>query len=313
MLRTKIIISGIVANIVLTACGGGGSSSYDSSVDSGIQYGNDNTVTNDMQVTPSSLSTQKYEGYVSSPSTVIGLQYSCGGKIGFTDNLGKFTCDSLPVVFSAAGIELGQVGTIPWDGLVYVQDILGIDRDATCDSDTIMTVRYLMSLDTDAKHTNGIVIPENLMIIKNKKLNQISISDLTSFLNGYSIALVSEEVATHALNEDQCNVDVVDEVYLPDENGNSLVAEAGDDKVIVLGNMVAITGSASNADNDSMTYAWQEDGKAISDQLSFEYLPKSLGEHQLTLIVSDGTYAVSDSLVVTVKVETDNLPALPST
>jgi hypothetical protein len=136
MLKKSLVsLSAITAMIVLSSCGGG-SSSTDTSGD-----------------------TTTYTGYLVD-SAVAGATYQCGDKNGTTDNEGKFECSSLPVSFSVGGIELGQISKLTTDNKIFPQDLAGVDRDDTNNSDVLKMAMILQSLDSDNNASNGISISQ---------------------------------------------------------------------------------------------------------------------------------------------------------
>lgn len=96
-------------------------------------------------------------------SPIRGVSYQCNdGSSGVTDTEGTFRCITLPVDFrignSSEGLLLGRVTSLPADGYVYPQDIVGVDRNATTDEQVEKMAVLLQSLDEDRNASNGIVI-----------------------------------------------------------------------------------------------------------------------------------------------------------
>jgi uncharacterized Zn-binding protein involved in type VI secretion len=80
------------------------------------------------------------------------------------------------------------------------------------------------------------------------------------------------------------------------------VARAGEDMVIVQSETVTVDGSSSyDADGDSLTYLWAEDGEEVSSSATFSYEGKEVGSFTLTLTVTDPEGA-SSSDTVTIEV-----------
>jgi len=82
-------------------------------------------------------------------SPVYGAQYRCGkvdNKITQAD--GSFVCETLPVTFYVGGVKLGEVHTVPEDGYVTPQDLLGVPRN-NYDTAVNNLALFLQSLDDD--------------------------------------------------------------------------------------------------------------------------------------------------------------------
>ena len=123
--------------LILTGCGGGGSSS----------------------VPQTTLNSKKIVGYLVD-SAVVGAEYKCGDIDDYTKNGGKFECKRLPVEFFIGGIRLGEVKKLPADKKVYPQDLLGIDRNDTNNEEVKKLATLIQSFDEDKNATNGIYIPK---------------------------------------------------------------------------------------------------------------------------------------------------------
>ena len=61
-------------------------------------------------------------------SKVIGVEYRCGKVTDLTDKNGSFSCVNLPISFYIGNITLGEVTTLPSDGKIFPQDIVGVIR-----------------------------------------------------------------------------------------------------------------------------------------------------------------------------------------
>ena len=120
-------IATILASM-LVGCGGGGSSSSSST--------NKATLIDDF---------------------VAGVKYVNGTNEGFTDSNGQFPYDSGSVEFYIGDIRLGTISSMPIDNKIFIQDLVGVSRTDTTNSEVIKIGRFLQSLDSD-KSTDKIEI-----------------------------------------------------------------------------------------------------------------------------------------------------------
>jgi hypothetical protein len=105
----------------------------------------------------SSISGQLVDNYVQN------VDYVCGdGSLGVTDVNGSFECSSLPVSFKIAGLTLGQIDTMTADRQIFPQDLVGVPRVDTNNSDVVAMARFLQSCDEDNNAQNGIRIRDKI-------------------------------------------------------------------------------------------------------------------------------------------------------
>ncbi len=84
------------------------------------------------------------------------------------------------------------------------------------------------------------------------------------------------------------------------------VVDAGPTQDVDIGDMVTLSGSASDDDpGDSLTYSWvQKSGPTVTidnaDSLSANFTPGVAGTYEFTLTVNDGTVPISDDAIVNV-------------
>ena len=79
---------------------------------------------------------------------VAGADYHCGTIQGKTEADGSFECHTYPVTFSVGGVVLGTIYSVPADGYVTPQDLLGVPRDTYNTQVENMGI-FLQSLDDD--------------------------------------------------------------------------------------------------------------------------------------------------------------------
>jgi len=100
-----------------------------------------------------------YVGYIVD-SPISGLNYECGSKKGLTSTDGKFSCDTMPVLFKIGNYTLGSVSELTDDFKIYPQDLLGLDRSNVEDPKLIQLTQFLQALDDDHNITQRITITE---------------------------------------------------------------------------------------------------------------------------------------------------------
>ena len=110
----------------------------------------------------SSTSTDTSTGYLVD-SAVANADYDCiadGDYNKTTGENGEFHCRNMHQIrFRLGELVLGEVDTLPADGYVFPQDILGVERNATVtDEEVTAMAQLLQSLDSDHNATNGIHI-----------------------------------------------------------------------------------------------------------------------------------------------------------
>ena len=170
MINKLLLTSTVAAAYLLTGCG----SSSDSAT------------------TTSSAST----GYfVDSP--VANLDYDCivDGNSGQTSADGAFTCQNMTQVrFRLGELVLGEIQSLPADGTVFPQDIVGVPRDDVTNPQVTAMAQLLQSLDTDNDPNNGIVIaPETAETLPAGNFNAAEIQVYTD-----AASLTPAQVRTQA-------------------------------------------------------------------------------------------------------------------
>ena len=100
-----------------------------------------------------------YTGYLTD-SPISGLNYECGSKKGLTSTDGKFSCETMPVIFKIGNYTLGSISELTDDSKIYPQDLLGLDRDNVEDPKLVELTQFLQALDDDHNITQSITITE---------------------------------------------------------------------------------------------------------------------------------------------------------
>ncbi len=168
MIKKYIFGSAITASLLLVGCSGGS-----------------DTVTS----TDSTLSTAT--GYVVD-SAVQNMDYDCVAdnemdKVTGAD--GAFTCQNMNQVrFRIGKMVLGEIETLPQDGYVLPQDMVGTDRENVTDLKVTAMAQLLQSLDENDDLSDGIQIPDNVKaLFENENFHE---GNLMQYMSQASIAHV---------------------------------------------------------------------------------------------------------------------------
>ena len=79
------------------------------------------------------------------------------------------------------------------------------------------------------------------------------------------------------------------------------VANAGVDKSVTVNQAINLVGTGTDSDGSIVAYEWKEGVTTLSNSASFDYTPTTVGEHNLTLTVTDDDGAVgSDGVTIEV-------------
>ena len=139
---------------------------------------------------------------------VSGVKYINGTNEGFTDSKGQFPYESGSVDFFVGDIKLGSIDSMTSDNQIFIQDIVGVSRDNTTNTDVLKIGRFLQSLDSD-KTTDKIEIEstdfDKFEDTNNTKTNLVdSATDVDTVLTNAGIAssnIVSQaEAKKHIIN-----------------------------------------------------------------------------------------------------------------
>lgn len=124
-------------------------------------------------------------------SPVNGINYSCNGETGITQNGGQFTCESTPVTFSIGGLTLGTINSFNADNKVFPQDFSEVGRDDFSDIKAIKLARLLQSLDDDGDISEAITIPSTIADKFNNVLN----------LDDYSLSEIAQMAGVNLVSQ----------------------------------------------------------------------------------------------------------------
>lgn len=90
------------------------------------------------------------------------------------------------------------------------------------------------------------------------------------------------------------------------------IANAGEDKSVVVKEYITITGSGSDVDGAIVSYQWTKDSSILSNQSSFIYSPTTEGIVTLTLTVTDNSGAKSSDIMFVDVVRTSGSTTTPT-
>ena len=145
-------------------------------------------------------------------SYLENIDYVCSdGQQGVTNTNGEFHCQTLPVKFTIAGLQLGKISTLNTDKHVFPQDILGLNRADIKNKDVIAMARFLQSCDEDNNRRNGIKIRSEIKE-KLQTYQEFNANDIDAYANDVNITLIDENEAIAHLEESTKLVENIDDV-----------------------------------------------------------------------------------------------------
>ena len=176
----KIITLSLLSSFLLLGCGSDSNSTPVTSLDT-------------------SISGQLVDNYVQN------TDYVCAsGESGITDIDGKFNCENLPVDFYLGSLRLGQISLLPEDAQVFPQDLVGVQRSDTQNTDVVAMAQFLQSCDEDNNSQNGLQIRQQ---IKDSLTTQEDFS--ADNIETYTEIIVAQEDAIEHLTQTTDFVDAV--------------------------------------------------------------------------------------------------------
>lgn len=231
MNRYSCYIFVTLLSLTLIACGGGGSSSGNESLETGV--------------------------FVDSP--VSNIAYRTETQDGFTNTNGEyFYLDGEHVTFSIGGINLP---TVMARGIITPLDLAGVDdiSDVTVQNIIIL----LQSIDRDRQPENGIQIDDlahenatqvNISIVSDLFLEDEAVTNLIVNSGSTESTLVdSDEAQVHLQNS-------LDELESPSPGtqNRSPVANAGTDRAVDERTLVTLNGIGTDPDGSIVEYHWSQ-------------------------------------------------------
>ena len=155
---------------------------------------------------------------------VEGISYTSNKEdSGITDVDGRFRyTEGAQVTFKIGGVEVGSITNINSDKKVLIQDLLGVNREDTNNSQVLKIARFLQSLDSNQDPSDGIDISSQLtqqLATQNIRLEDSTLEYLDNLVTKtLDLTLVSAEDARRHLNSvlAEINIEPID----PTATGN---------------------------------------------------------------------------------------------
>lgn len=150
---TTLIVGGVVGvGAIAAAAGGGGSGGGGSGGGSSSSSSPSSAVQSQAQL-------------VDSPIYGVDV-YKEGALLGNTNHNGNFnytgtTGDTFEFKIGQTSIGTINYEDIPADGIITIQDLVGVDRNDTANADVVAIAQFLQTLDADGDASNGIQILTN--------------------------------------------------------------------------------------------------------------------------------------------------------
>ena len=196
----KIISISTLASILLTGCGSSSS---------------------DVTLAATTFDGQLVDNYVEN------ADYVCGdGETGVTTLNGNFSCKSLPITFSLAGLKLGRIVEMTADKQIFPQDLVGVDRTDTNNAEVVAMARFLQSCDEDREPRNGIKILQNAKDALVSYDEDFVASNLDTYAQDVNVTLVDENISLEHLTSTVELTDAINQISttLPTELQDALLS-----------------------------------------------------------------------------------------
>ena len=128
---------------------------------------------------------------------VNGIKYTNNNKTSYTNAKGEFFYTKGKIEFFIGSINIGTIEKVPSDNNVFIQDIIGIDRNNTSNNKVIKIATLLQSLDSDKSTSEIELLKEDLEKFENIKMNIDDINISTLLLNNNIEEKSKEDVISH--------------------------------------------------------------------------------------------------------------------
>jgi len=116
----------------------------------------------------------------------------------------------------------------------------------------------------------------------------------TSTAGTYVIHYNVEDNAGNSADE------VMRTVIVKEVENQAPAADAGEDKTTIVGTSVTLNGDGSDNDGEIVSYKWMEGDSELGKEATLVYTPTTVGDHTLTLTVTDDDgAAATDTVIVT--------------
>ena len=171
----------------LSACGGSGASDSSSQ-----KVAATSSVQTNSSVTPTNFT-------LMDAGAIGELKVMCNSTELFADASGSLECKETPIAVYLGEFKLGDINSIPIDGLVYVQDLLHLTRGAITHPEVTKISMILQSLDKDADPLNGITLDSNVLALLGSHLSTSTIMEDLTFVD---VENIINDVITTAFSQD---------------------------------------------------------------------------------------------------------------
>ncbi|MGE4461877.1 MAG: cadherin domain-containing protein [Arcobacter sp.] len=156
---------------------------------------------------------------------VSGIKYINGSITAFTDINGNFQyIAGSPISFYIGNIKIGEIEQLPSDNKVFIQDLVGVDRNNTSDEKVIKIAKLLQSIDSD--ETDKILITEETF----KKFESISDNieniDIDTILINNAFSPKSENSVMEHLENTNIKYDTVNPTLTYDKSEEEVVSHS---------------------------------------------------------------------------------------
>jgi len=159
---------------------------------------------------------------------VSGVKYVNGSNTGFTDSNGQFPYTSGGVEFFVGDVKLGTVTSMPVDNKIFIQDIVGVSRTDTSNTDVIKIGRFLQSLDSNSSTDAIEIIQTDFDKFEDANDKKQNIMDSNSIVDtilvnaGYSSNQIvsAEQAVEHITNVLESQGEIVNSTVLSLDTSN---------------------------------------------------------------------------------------------
>ncbi len=130
---------------------------------------------------------------------VIGMKYITAQSSGYTNEKGEFPYNGGVVEFYIGNIKIGEITSLPSDGYLFIQDIIGVDRTNIEDERVLKIAKLLQSLDSN-KDTDEIELLQGDLEKFNATKKDIQDIDVDTILMQQGFTPISKIDAKRHLN-----------------------------------------------------------------------------------------------------------------
>lgn len=327
MRKTQQLIVGLSLAFVIAGCGGGSSDSQPSQNKPSQTQNNPSTQndTNKLKVLKAyvidnAIESLHYVSYRDANNDPLDGITNANGEFSYYE--GKNTEFYVGGTKEQGGMKIGQVTSALVSGKkkVYITDLLGKPKGEYANPEVVKLAQFLQSLDTDKtkdgiqlnpKQINDLVKP---MIDKNKTFSDLNLStdmgttpvvDANEAMSHFKQSLSTDGVSIiEPISKSGPSVGIL---YSKDQNVNNANIEPDQIVEVNQGDKTAIFRADAVAQDgkEIKSYEWKVDGKSVQkgeEATSFNFGNLEVGEHQVTLIVTDNKNVTTELTLLHVKI-----------